>query len=189
MEIINWSKQNKVLSKKLSFYGSLLLLLAFIVQTFMFNKWNDKVRLFEQASRDYTEMTRSSLEYQNLFLGLEMQNDSIKKVFQSAFIKAAAEKYRLGKIISTNIELFNTEKEIKQFIENTNKLLSVINEVKDFETLYQFVRMTEQYLPENQKLKSEWMNKMDKKKELASYLFILLQFAGAIMIAYGFRYQ
>jgi hypothetical protein len=189
MKKFNWSKQNTILSKKLTVAGSLILLLAFIIQTFMYNNWNEKVKLFEQANRDYTEMTRSSLEYQNLFLGLESQNDSIKEIFKPMFIKAAAEKYRLGKIISSNPDLFNNEKELNQFISNTNKLLLLINEVKDLKTLYQFVGVAERYIPENQKLKTDWMNDMNRKKEIASYLFILFQLTGAVLVALGFKYQ
>lgn len=189
MKKINWSTKNVILSKKLSVFGTLLLLLAFIVQTFLYNQWDNKVKIVEQAFRDYTEFTRTSLEYQNLYLGLEAQNDTLKFIFQPIFIKAAAEKYRLGRIISTNLDLFNNETDVRNFINNTNKLLLLINQVTDLNSLYQFVNEVEKLLPENRKIQMEWLDKMNTKKEIASLVFASLQLIGTIMIALGFKYQ
>lgn len=189
MKKIDWNKKNIILSKKLTVFGSLLLILSFVVQNFFFNKWDDKLNAFEQANRDYSEMTRSSLEYQNLYLSLDSQSDSVKKVLKPAFIKAAAEKYRVGKMVSTNLDLLENESEANKFVENTNELLMLINQVNDMPTLYNFVKEVEVKLPENKNLKTQWLNKMNNKKENASYIFAILQITGSIMIAIGFRYQ
>ena len=112
-----------------------------------------------------------------------------KLQFQSIFIKAAAEKYRLGKIISTNDELLENEQEVKKFVHNTNELLAYIQEVNDLNTLYAFVQVADTKIPENLKLKAEWMDKMNSKKKTASFFFLSFQILGSIMLVLGFRYQ
>ena len=186
---IDWKKSKPTLSKKLNVFGSLFLFLSFTIQMFVYNSWDEKTKQFEQASRDYTEMTRASLEYQNLYLGLQNQDSLTKEKFQPAFIKMAAEKYRIGKIISTNIDLFENEQEVKKFINNTNDLLEEIKYVKDFNTLNTFVQSANSKTPENVKLKTEWLNKMNSKKKRASFFFLTFQILGSILLVLGYRYQ
>lgn len=186
---IDWTKSKPTLSKKLNVFGSLFLFLSFTIQMFLYNSWDEKTNQFAQANRDFTEMTRTSLEYQNLYLGLQSQDSLTKKLFQPSFIKAAAEKYRLGKIISTNVDLLSSEEEAKKFVGNTNKLLEYIQQVNDLNTLYAFVQDADKIIPENQKLKAEWMSKMNTKKETASFFFLGFQILGSIMLVFGYRYQ
>lgn len=186
---IDWNKSKPTLSKKLNVFGSLLLFLSFTIQMFVYNSWDEKTKQFDQASRDYTEMTRASLEYQSLYLGLQSQDSLTKEKFQPAFIKMAAEKYRVGKIVSTNVDLFENEQEVKKFINNTNDLLEEIKYVKDFNTLNAFVQSANSKIPENVKLKTEWSNKMNSKKKKASFLFLTFQILGSILLVLGYRYQ
>ena len=134
-------------------------------------------------------MTRTSLEYQNLYLGLQSQDSLTKHKYQASFIEAAAEKYRMGKIISTNIELLESEEDVKNFVNNTNELKAYIPLVTDLNTLYAFVELAEKKIPENRKLKAEWIKKMNSKKKTASFFFLALQILGSIMLVLGYRYQ
>ncbi|RTY78578.1 hypothetical protein EKL97_13875 [Flavobacterium sp. LS1P28] len=170
-------------------FGSLLLFLSFTIQMFLYNSWDEKTKQFDQANRDFTEMTRTSLEYQNLYLGLKSQDSLTMHLYQPTFIKAAAEKYRMGKIISTNIELLGSVEEVKKFVDNTNELLAYIQHVTDLNTLYAFVQLADTKIPENRKLKAKWMDKMNTKKKTASFFFLALQILGSIMLVLGFRYQ
>lgn len=186
---IDWTKSNPTLSKKLNVFGSLFLFLSFTIQMFLYNSWDEKTKQFDQANRDFTEMTRTSLEYQNLYLGLQSQDSLTKNLYQPSFIKAAAEKYRMGKIISTNIELLGSEENVKKFIGNTNELLAYIQQVTDLNTLYAFVQLADTKIPENLKLEAEWMDKMNSKKKTASFFFLAFQVLGSIMLVLGYRYQ
>lgn len=186
---IDWSKSNKPLSKKLNVFGSLFLFMSFTIQIFLYNSWDEKTKIFEQANRDFTEMTRTSLEYQNLYLGLQNQDSLTKQKFQPEFIKMAAEKYRIGKILSTNIDLLGDEIEVKKFVNNTNELLGQINNVNDISTLYEFVQLSNNKIPENNKLKSKWMMDMDSKKRKASFFFLTFQILGSILLVLGYRYE
>lgn len=186
---IEWTKSKATLSKKLNVFGSLFLFLSFTIQIFLYNTWDEKTKQFVQAKRDFTEMTRASLEYQNLYLGLQSQDSLTKHLYQASFIKAAAEKYRMGKIISTNIELLESEEDVKKFVDNTNELLAYIPQVTDLNTLYAFVELADKKIPENRKLKAEWMDKMNSKKKTASFFFLAFQILGSIMLVLGFRYQ
>jgi len=187
---IDWLKQNAILSKKLNVFGSLLLIISFIVQTYFYNKWNDQILTFEQANRNYTEMTRTSLEYQNLYLGLNSYKEKeVKETLQHLFVQAAAEKYRLGRIMSTNVELIKDSIEAKKFIDSTNALLLSIDKINDMRSLYVFVNDTENKIPSKIEENKDWLIHMNNKKETASYIFIGLQLIGSIMIALGFRYQ
>ena len=186
---IDWNKSKPILSKKLNVFGSLFLFLSFTIQMFVYNSWDERTKQFYQASRDYTEMTRASLEYQNLYLGLQSQDSLTKEKFQLAFIKMAAEKYRVGKIISTNVDLFENEQEVKKFINNTNDLLEEIKYVKDFNTFNAFVESANSKIPENIKLKIEWLDKMNSKKKRASFFFLTFQILGSILLVLGYRYQ
>lgn len=185
----DWTSGNSILSKKLNVFGSLFLFLSFTIQTFLFNSWDEKIKIIEQDNRDYTELTRTSLEYQNLYLGLENQGETLKDKFQPVFIKAAAEKYRLGKIISTNVDLFGSKSETQQFVTSTNELLHATNEVNDLNSLYKFVQYAELKIPENQALKTNWIKNMRRKKEIASAIFLTFQIIGSLMLVFGFRYQ
>nr|WP_294858408.1 hypothetical protein [uncultured Fluviicola sp.] len=186
---IDWTKSKPTISKKLNVFGSLFLFLSFTIQMFLYNSWDEEIKQFDQANRDFTEMTRTSLEYQNLYLGLQSQDSITKQLYQPSFIKAAAEKYRMGKIISTNVELLGSEKDVKKFVENTNELLANIQQVNDLNTLYAFVQLADAKIPENRKLKAEWMEKMSFKKKIASIFFLAFQILGSIMLVLGFRYQ
>ncbi|WP_231424963.1 hypothetical protein [Pedobacter sp. Leaf250] len=186
---IDWTKNKPTLSKKLNVFGSLLLFLSFTIQMFLYNTWDEKIKQFDQANRDFTEMTRTSLEYQNLYLGLQSQDSLTKQLYQANFIKAAAEKYRMGKIISTNAELVGSKEDAKKFVDNTNVLLASIQQVTDLNTLYAFVQIADAKIPENRKLKAEWMDKMNFKKKTASFFFLAFQILGSIMLVLGFRYQ
>lgn len=186
---IDWTKSNPTLSKKLNVFGTLFLFLSFTIQMFLYNTWDEKIKQFDQANRDFTEMTRASLEYQNLYLGLQSQDSLTKHLYQADFIKAAAEKYRIGKIISTNVELFGSKEDVKKFVDNTNALLASIQQVTDLNTLYAFVRIADTKIPENRQLKAEWIDKINSKKEKASFFFLAFQILGSIMLVLGFRYQ
>jgi hypothetical protein len=186
---VDWTKSKPTLSKKLNVFGSLFLFLSFTIQMFLYNSWDEKTKQFDQANRDFTEMTRTSLEYQNLYLGLQSQDSLTKHLYQPSFIKAAAEKYRMGKIISTNVELLGSEEKVKKFVDNTNELLAYIQQVTDLTTLYTFVQLADTKIPENQKLKAEWIDKMNSKKKTTSFFFLAFQILGSIMLVLGFRYQ
>lgn len=186
---IDWTKSKPTLSKKLNVFGSLFLFLSFTIQMFLYNSWDEKTKQFDQANRDFTEMTRTSLEYQNLYLGLQSQDSLTKNLYQPNFIKAAAEKYRMGKIISTNIDLLGSEENVKKFVDNTNELLAYIQQVTDLNSLYTFVQLADTRIPENRKLKAEWLDKMNTKKQTASFFFLAFQVLGSIMLVLGYRYQ
>ena len=186
---IDWTKSKPTLSKKLNVFGSLFLFLSFTIQMFLYNSWDEKTKQFDQANRDFTEMTRTSLEYQNLYLGLQSQDSLTKNLYQSSFIKAAAEKYRMGKIISTNVELLGREENVKKFVVNTNELLAYIQQVTDLNTLYAFMQLADTKIPENRKLKAEWMDKMNSNKKTGSFFFLAFQVLGSIMLVLGYRYQ
>lgn len=186
---IDWTKSKPTLSKKLNVFGSLSLFLSFTIQIFLYNSWDEKTKQFDQANRDFTELTRTSLEYQNLYLGLESQDSLTKNLYQTSFIQAAAEKYRMGKIISTNVELLESEENVKKFVYNTNELLAYVQQVKDFNTLYAFVQVADSKIPENRALKAEWLDKMNSKKKTASFFFLAFQILGLILLVLGFRYQ
>ena len=185
----NWELSSPTLSKQFKVFGSLCLLLSFSIQSFYYNSWEQQISEFEQANRDFTEMTRTSLEYQNLYLALQNQDSLTKEIYQPLFIKAAAEKYRLGKIISTKTDILNNEKEVKQFVDNSNALLSYISQIDDFNSLYAFVQEADQKLPENRKLKTDWFLETYNKKKNASRIFLIFQILGSIMIVFGYRYQ
>jgi len=186
---IDWSKNKPIITKKLNFFGSFFLLISFTIQMFLYNSWDDKTERFNQANRDFTELTRTSLEYQNLYLSLHLQDSITRQKFQTSFIKAAATKYHQGKIISTNLDLFQNEDQVKEFVNNSNQLKDQIHNIDDMNSLYNFVKLADKKIPINQKLKITWMKEMKWKKDTASFIFLTFQILGSIMLVLGYRYQ
>ncbi|GIM50661.1 hypothetical protein [Capnocytophaga stomatis] len=184
---INFTLLRKSLkSNFLNFFGSIFLLFSFIIQNFLFNKWDEQLNSFLKANEQFTELTTISLKYQSLYLLLENQDESIKNKFQPVFIYAAAEKYRLGKIISTNLNLFANESEKKEFAQITNDLLKQTYSVKNLNTLYDFVSYVDSKIPQNIEVNKNWMSKLNRKKKVASVIFLGFQIVGSIMIAFAY---
>ncbi|MCC6458856.1 MAG: hypothetical protein IT260_00195 [Saprospiraceae bacterium] len=186
---VNFKTKNPVLSKKLTIAGSLLVLGAFIVQTFLYDKWKDNIDAYSQANRDFSEFTRTSLLYQNLYFNINAEDTLVIRQSKQLFMRAAAEKYRLGRIISTNIDLVDTDLERNKFIANSNTVLKEVYKVVDYESLMRFIPIADSLLPGNLKLNDEWLKAQHKKKEIASLVFLSLQIIGSLLLALGLKYQ
>ena len=186
---INWENNNPILSKQLRFWGTIIILFSFIIQNLYFNKWDKELKNLEQSQRDYTDLTKSSLEYQSLFLNLPNDTSSINQLLKISFIKQAASKYRLGKMISYNVDHLKNEKDAENYVNITNELLSEIKNVTDMPTLYEFVYKTNKLLPDNLEEYYTSFLERSKKRSYSNYLFVILQIVVSIILALGIMYQ
>jgi hypothetical protein len=174
-----------MMSRNLCLLGVLLTGLAFTAQQYFNQKWSSEIKTFEEANRDYTELSRASLAYQNLFIGLDSKTDSVSTNLKQIFIKAAADKYRTGKMISTHTEQLGTKTELAALAKKNNELSELISEVTDLNSLYGFVVVTNQTYPESKDQNGNWLEVKQAKKDQFSLIFAISQAIGAILLAFG----
>lgn len=186
---IDFSKEEPVLSKKLMFFGSFFLVISFVIQNFSYQKWDSEIDSINQANRDYSDIIRSALLYEILYFNVNTPDTILLENAQSQYIKTAAEKIRLGKIIAYNTDSLGTPELNKKFIDNTNLLLAANQNVTDFSSFINYINMVNSVIPENRSEKANRITKLNSKKERASFWFLIMQILGSLLLIIGIRYQ
>jgi len=127
--------------------------------------------------------------YEILYFNVDTPDTILLANAQSQYIKTAAEKVRLGKIIAYNTDSLGTPEQNKKFIDNTNFLLKANQSVTDFSSFINYVNMVNSVIPENRSEKANRVIELNSKKERASFWFLIMQVLGSILLIIGIRYQ
>ena len=90
---------SKSKSLRLKVIGGGLLLLSFIVQNFIYDYWDKKSDEYISANKDFSDMSRSSMLYLNLFFNTKLDNDTIETTVKRQYINMAAQKQALGQSV------------------------------------------------------------------------------------------
>lgn len=176
---------NSVKAKAVKLFGGAILLLSFIVQNFLYDSWNQKSEDYYNSNKDFSDMSRSSLLYLNLYFNTKLDDDSVEQVVKYQYINAAAQKAALGQVV--NILARDTDKVTK--INLTNSLLQKAKSVNDFDSFLNFNKYASEIDKYSLQDNIAFVNKVTQKREMYRWIFLSAYILGTGLLLFGLKYE
>ena len=165
--------------------GGSLLLLSFIVQNFAYDYWDKELDEYYNSNRDFSDMSRSSMLYLNLYFTAKLENEPLESIVKKQYINMAAQKYALGK----TVEITTRDMEKQDKIDLCNSLLQKTKTVTDFQTYLDYINFVGQADPYDINDSIARVEKINDKRDKFRWFFLVAYSLGSILLVFGLKYE
>ena len=163
----------------LKFIGSAVLLVSFVTQNFLYDRWNSKVALLEQGAVDRALIDKSVLLNEVLYFTAQPTSETTANDLKEAYIREAARKLAISSIIPiTSSQAFQTQQKVNL----SNALLSEARGVKDFPSFLALVKKVNDSYGRYSTEMTEEALRMNSRRALARYIYLALYVIGTLLL-------
>jgi hypothetical protein len=172
-------------SRWLKVVGGGLLLLSFIVQNFIYDYWDKEADEYYNSNRDFSDMSRSSLLYLNLYFNTHLPDSNLEAIVKAQYINMAAQKAALGQ----TVEIITRDTDKQARIDLCNALLQKSNSVADFNGYLDYIKFASQTDTYNLSDSQKRVERINTNRESFRYVFLIAYIIGSILLLVGIKYE
>ncbi|PQJ08768.1 hypothetical protein CJD36_022475 [Flavipsychrobacter stenotrophus] len=184
--IENMPKKKLGKSIKYKMAGTAIILFSWIVQNYSFDSWDSKSKDYMESARDFSDMTRSSLLYENLYYVVNGSDDSMmKSALKREYIHQAAMKYVGGLTVSTVNRPLDTEDK-QRLIDSLKGLAS---NVYDFDAFNNYILEADRLIGDTRKEAEEQVKEIKFWRTLFKNVYLLLYLVGTGVLIWGMKHE
>lgn len=158
--------------------GTVILLLSWATQTTLWEYYDSKFRDLEDATQRYSNAYNASLQYATMFFASSIATD----VANYSLLQKAVRENAYG--FAGSIEPLPIDKSEKA--ELILDITSNANNIKSLEDYNKYISKINQHESKLVAIRVDWRASLERKREISSYIYLLLYLLGTAMLVRGF---
>lgn len=165
--------------------GSGLILFSFIIQNFTYDYWNTKIDEYYKINKDFSDMSRSSLLYLNLYYNAKIEDDTLNSKIKEQYINMAAQKSALGH----TLDILTKNLDEKQKTKKINSIVQSAKEVNNFNSYTKYLKYSNEVNPYSEKDSLNEIKKLNDWRDATRWVFLILYIFGSFLLLFGIIYE